>query len=350
MRVFKVRDDGTFNECVQTPFQLGHEEAVLEKWLEANPEGMIQDETVLIIGRQVATNLGSFIDLLAIDRDGDTVVIELKRDRTPRDTLAQSLEYASYVQQLDADQLETILRKYLSDESLSLAQHHRTYFALDPEEAVSFNKRQRIVVVGQEVTPQIRQTAEYLSSKGLPVTCLEFSFFESDEGTKLLSQEVVVGKEAGRIEAVSTGSLPLVTEEEFLKSLDDNGRPFFTKILEYATQQSMPIHWGTKGFSLNVNLNGTHVAVCFGYPPSSVYKQSLYTALVGRGGLHSKTAAPDSVIDELVRKAKELGHFVLAGRELKCQIDKNITEKETSAIIEWIGQAAREISNYGLRE
>jgi hypothetical protein len=38
-----------------------------------------------------------------------------------------------------------------------LADHHREYF--DQAEAVAFNKDQRIVIVGQQVTPEIRQTA-----------------------------------------------------------------------------------------------------------------------------------------------------------------------------------------------
>lgn len=36
MRVFSIESDGSFKEFVQTPFQAGHEEAVLEKWLESN--------------------------------------------------------------------------------------------------------------------------------------------------------------------------------------------------------------------------------------------------------------------------------------------------------------------------
>lgn len=93
--------------------------------------------------------MGSIIDLLGIDRKGNTVVIELKRDRTPRDTLVQALEYASFVEELDTDQLEEILRQYVSDEALNLASYHRNYFELASDEAVSLNKEQRIVFVGQ---------------------------------------------------------------------------------------------------------------------------------------------------------------------------------------------------------
>ncbi|WP_429886589.1 endonuclease NucS domain-containing protein [Geoalkalibacter halelectricus] len=149
MRVFGIQSDGKFSEYIRTPFQVDHEEAILEEWLESNPDGIVEDGRILIIGRQVVTNFGGFIDLLGVDRHGDVVVVELKRDRTPRDTIAQSLEYVSFAERLDTAQLEGVLRSYLNDESLSLAEHHREYFELGLEEAIAFNKDQRIVIVGQ---------------------------------------------------------------------------------------------------------------------------------------------------------------------------------------------------------
>ena len=95
---------------------------MLENWLEANPNSILEDGALLIIGRQVTTNLGSIVDLLGIDRQGNLVVVELKRDRTPRDTLAQVLEYGSFVEELDTDQLENILKNYLNDDAVNLAQ------------------------------------------------------------------------------------------------------------------------------------------------------------------------------------------------------------------------------------
>lgn len=52
-------------------------------------------EEWMLIGRQESTELGGRIDLLAIAPDASLVLIELKRDRTPRDVVAQALDYAS---------------------------------------------------------------------------------------------------------------------------------------------------------------------------------------------------------------------------------------------------------------
>lgn len=350
MRVFGVKSDGQFSEYVQTPFQVDHEEAVLEDWLESNPDGIIEDGRVLIIGRQVVTNFGGFIDLLGLDREGDVVVVELKRDRTPRDTIAQSLDYASFAERLDSSQLQDILRSYLNDDSLSLAEHHREYFELEADEAVAFNKDQRIVIVGQRVTPDIRQTATFLRSKGLRVTCVEFTFFQAGGGTRLLSQEIVVGTESEKPKQVSSGSLPVVTEDAFLASVDENGRAVFARILELAKSKVMPIHWGTKGFSLNVDVDGTHVAVCFVYPPESVYKQTLRTTLRDRGGVEKKSAVPEDEIEALWKLAEGTGLFVPAGRDLKCQINRTLTEPEIESLVQWCEAVEKAVRQHGLKE
>jgi len=44
---------------------------------------------LLIVGRQVVTKFGKKVDLLALDAEGRVDVIELKRDKTPRDVVAR---------------------------------------------------------------------------------------------------------------------------------------------------------------------------------------------------------------------------------------------------------------------
>lgn len=350
MKLFGITPDETFKEYVETEFQVEHREAILENWLERNPHSIIEDGNLLIIGRQVTTNVGSFIDLLAVDKQGDVVVVELKRDRTPRDTLAQALEYASFAERLDYEQLEDIFCTYIDDESANLAQYHRDYFELMTDEAAVFNKDQRIVIVGQRITPEIRQTSTFLRKKSVRVTCVEFTFFETEERLRLLSSDIVVGKEPAQLSRISSGSLPQTSEEQFIESLDEYGKPIFTKLLKFAKANAFPIHWGTKGFSMNVDISGTHVVICFGYPPHCVFKQSVYTSLLGRGGLLSKVDASEEVAQDLLSTAQETGLFESAGRELKCIIDRAFTEAEVNLLISWCEKTANIIKKYGLRE
>ena len=82
----------------------------LEEILDKNIE--IASPNWFVIGRQVRTSHGGIIDLLAMDRDANLIVLELKRDRTPRDIIAQLLDYGSWVVGLDVDNIIQIFAEY----------------------------------------------------------------------------------------------------------------------------------------------------------------------------------------------------------------------------------------------
>ena len=341
MRLFSIGSEGGFTEYERSAFETDHEEAVLEEWLASNPDGILEDGRILIIGRQVRTDLGGFIDLLGVDREGSVVVIELKRDRTPREAVAQALEYAAFAERLDIDALEDIVRRYQNDESLSLADHHREYFALDEAAAVAFNKDQRIVIVGQLVTPAIRQTAAFLGSKGLRVTCVEFSLFQAG-GARLLSQDVVVGREYAKPRRVVSGSRPVVSEAEFLQSCDEQGRSFFLRLFEMARAQSLPIVWGSKRFSLNVDVDGTHVHLGHGDPEGRV--------VVRRRLLERKSAVPAGELEKLWAEADASGVFRRGGYEpanLVC--GGGLADMEMKTALGWFSSVAAAVRAHGLK-
>ncbi len=72
----------------------------------------------MLIGRQEITSFGGRIDLLAIAPDGSLVLIELKRDRTPREIIAQALDYASWVGQLSTEKVAQIYRRFSNGGSM----------------------------------------------------------------------------------------------------------------------------------------------------------------------------------------------------------------------------------------
>ena len=349
MRIFGIQSDGKFVEFAPEPFQAGHTEKTLHDWLASNPEGILEDNDLLIIGSEVPTDLGGYIDLLGVDRAGNVVVVELKRGKTPRDTVAQALEYAAFAERLDANQLESIFHKYEVGEPRSLAECHRDKFELDESAAVTFNKGQHIIIVGQEVSPQIRQTAQFLNSKGVNVICVEFALFQAEGGERLISQEIVVGEESRRLIQVSTKSAPVVDKGTFLASCDDSGRAVFSRLLQWSDGNDMKIVWGSKGFSSSVILGDVRVPVVYGFPPNSLNKQSLYTAFGGAGSIRLKTALPEKVIQEIKDKAVETGMFKPAGQDVKCLIDHKLADHEVQSILKLCASIAAAIREYGLK-
>ena len=79
----------------------------LEDWI-ARDASLLADG-LTIVGRQVRLD-GGPLDLLAIDWRDRWVVIELKRERLYRTALAQALDYTSSIAQMEAGDLEELLR------------------------------------------------------------------------------------------------------------------------------------------------------------------------------------------------------------------------------------------------
>ena len=239
---------------------------------------------------------------------------------------------------------------YENDESLNLVNHHREYFEIDETDAVAFNKDQRIVIIGQRITSEIRHTASFLGSKGISVVCIEFNFFQAEGGDRLLSQDVVVGKETARVDRLESRSSSVVSEGEFLESCDEHGKAVFSRILDWTRRRSLPVNWGRVGFSFGVDVDGSRVSVGYAYPPGSVYGQTLYTALHEQAGIKGKTAVPAREIESLQKDAEATGLFVPAQQKLKCRLDRALPVSEMDALVAWYESAVQAILKHGLKE
>jgi hypothetical protein len=348
MKLFTIDDKGKFVQFREQDFRSENREIDLEVLLESNPEYFFEGTRIAIIGRQVTTNLNTFIDLLGIDENGNTVVVELKRDKTPRETLAQILEYASFVDNLDYDQLNEIYQNY-SGEDAGLDEFHREYFGgNESDKAVSWNKAAKLVIVAQDITPEIKQTSLYLRKKGLDVFCLEFKYFVNDSQMKMISSDIVVGDEEflrGRIS--SSTQLPKTDRDKFYDSLDGNGKRVFDSLFRFAESEGLMFRWGSKGFSLNVTMDNAFVGLCFGYPPHSVFKQSIYT---GFEEIQKKVNNAQEIIDEYQGKIEELGEFVPAKSNQKWVITKEYSNKQVEALLSVLKEISERIRTNGIKQ
>jgi len=72
MRLFTIDNNGKLIPYQEHIFGNDNRESDLEILLEKNPEYFFEKSKILIIGRQVQTNLGSWIDLLGLDQHGNT--------------------------------------------------------------------------------------------------------------------------------------------------------------------------------------------------------------------------------------------------------------------------------------
>lgn len=84
----------------------------LEEWVIETPE--ILGEDLFVIASQYGKfeDLRDRLDVLALDRDGKLVIVELKRDKADRTTDLQAVKYASYCATLTAEDIQKDYQQY----------------------------------------------------------------------------------------------------------------------------------------------------------------------------------------------------------------------------------------------
>ena len=232
VRLWKIFGEGLVE--IEKP-QLDFEER-LENWMESDIS--IIDPGLLVIARQLETDYGGVIDLLCIDEKGDLVIIELKRDKTPREITAQVLDYASWVKHLTPDRVQSIAESYL-EESFDDVFSNKYNQEL-PE---SINEEHRILVIGSRIDSSSRRIINYLSETyGVSINAATFNYFKED-GNELLARTFLIEQErAERGTRSGSKRRPNLTFEQLQGLADENGvgdiysylfeylQPFFSRV------------------------------------------------------------------------------------------------------------------------
>ena len=135
---------------------------------------LLLSDTWMLIGRQERTGQGGIIDLLAIAPDGSLVLIELKRDRTPRDVVAQALDYASWMEELKAEEIAAIYRRFKAERSLSNDFMARFGQPLDED---TLNQSHQIVIVAAQLDDSTERIVAYLNKRDIAINVLCFQVF-----------------------------------------------------------------------------------------------------------------------------------------------------------------------------
>ena len=187
VRVWAVDESDSLKELELS--KLDYEERI-ENWISNNVSVLVPEESgLLIIGRQVATVFGGWIDLLCINADGDLVIVELKRGKTPREVTAQALDYASWVQDLTLQQVEEIATGYLKGKPLKDAFED----TFDKEYSdVVINGQHSIKIVASKIDDTTERIIQYLSGKGIAINFVRFHLFKAADGKEHLVRTFVV--------------------------------------------------------------------------------------------------------------------------------------------------------------
>ena len=164
----------------------------LQEWLEHCPQALIQDEgaELLIIQKEFNgfNDTGERLDLLALDKEGNLVVIENKLDDTGRDVVWQALQYASYCASLSKPQVVNIYQGYLTQKAQQTGEKPARaedrlieFFEVDDLDVVQLNRigSQRLMLVADHYRKEVISTALWLRQFGIACLCFKVTPYQA---------------------------------------------------------------------------------------------------------------------------------------------------------------------------
>jgi hypothetical protein len=146
----------------------------LQQFLRQDPS--LLGTAMLVIGSEVITPYGKRLDLLAVDADGNLHVLELKRDRTPREVVAQVLDYGSWVSTLSRGDVIDIAEKYLGQ---PFEASFEDVFGVAPPDEL--NGELQLTVVASALDASSERIVTYLRGFAVPINAVFFTYIEDDD-------------------------------------------------------------------------------------------------------------------------------------------------------------------------
>jgi hypothetical protein len=162
----------------------------LEAWIKTNPE--ILGRNIVLIGQQVMTKSGP-LDFLGIDELGNIVIVELKRDKLPRESVAQAIDYASDLSTWSVERLSEICQSY---KTMSLQDTMTSSFPNISIEDITINDNQRLLLVGFGMDEALTRMIDWMAEKtDVSINVVLLSYVKTSNGAELLSRIMVLPEE-----------------------------------------------------------------------------------------------------------------------------------------------------------
>lgn len=178
--------------------ELGLEERKnLQEWIANEPSSLGED--LLIIQKEFDgfSDTKERLDLLALDKQGNLVIIENKLDDSGRDVTWQAIKYASYCSSLSKQQIIDIYQKYIGSTGNAVEQLN-DFFDVDDIAELEINKdnSQRIFFVAANFRKEVTSSVLWLANFGLNIKCFKVTPFKYGEKILVDFDQIIPIKEA----------------------------------------------------------------------------------------------------------------------------------------------------------
>ncbi|MET0396734.1 MAG: DUF4268 domain-containing protein [Longimicrobiaceae bacterium] len=170
------------------------ERSNLQEWIANHPVAL--GEEMLVIQKEFSgfANTAERLDLLALDKRGNLVIIENKLDDSGRDVTWQALKYASYCSSLSKEQIRSIFQQYLDQHApgSSAADRLAEFFQAEYEELeLNPGVSQRLVLIAAHFRKEVTSTVLWLMNYKLQVQCFEATVYSLADELFLSLEQII---------------------------------------------------------------------------------------------------------------------------------------------------------------
>lgn len=312
VRIWRIQNDNRLQELRKQKLDL---EERLEDWMDEDISVLSND--LLVIDRQTETDFGGYIDLICLNRKGDVVIVELKRDKTPREVTAQVLDYASSVKDLSLEMITNIADKYLNSKGLTLEEAFRKRFGMDLPEAL--NESRSMLIVGSEIDPSSERIVKYLSDEhGVNINIATFQYFKAENNEELLARTFLIEPSQVEYKTQTKGVSKRrhnLTQEELQEITRQNGVEHLYQRLVADLDNRFYKNTTANSLALKGHINGSLNTIFSLVPPKSDPQEGLHfqvylKRLMGYSGLDR-----ERVIEILPAKKEDWIYYEGAGED-----------------------------------
>jgi hypothetical protein len=152
----------------------------LENLLAQCMEEIFEDEQIMTIFQE--RQYQAEPDICGLDKDGNLIIFELKRDFVNADTTIQVMRYAQIWGQYDYNDLNENYKKWHGKKKgaiKDLMTAHKEYFELEgPLLRDRFNITQRLILVGNSTDTYLADAVKYWKTQGLDIDFIPYRFYE----------------------------------------------------------------------------------------------------------------------------------------------------------------------------
>lgn len=152
----------------------------IQEWIANDPSILEYSSELLIIQKEFDgfSDTDRRLDLLALDGQGNLVIIENKRDDTGKDVVWQAINYASFCSTLNSDDVIKIYGQYLQKNNIDGDAEQLIKDFFEDETKVFPTDTQKIILVSREFRKEVLSAAQWLNSNGIDITCIKFTPFK----------------------------------------------------------------------------------------------------------------------------------------------------------------------------